>query len=165
MGNENGFAIQKWYYRVRIEPITKHKDTICVLRYTQTALLIASCFSFIREQSFVEFCLNSKVPLFFINILSDFDWLDFAPTWVNFIQWESFYQIQNGNQNVHPMCTRSVQGRLRFATSEIGYVYDISHNENGLPQGCSNFNNNLRYEDKSDLKEADCDKSLVKDTG
>ena len=63
------------------------------------------------------------------------------------------------------MCTRSVQGRLRFATSEIGYVYDISHNENGLPQGCSNFNNNLRCEDKSDLKEADCDKSLVKDTG
>ena len=74
-------------------------------------------------------------------------------------------QIQNGNQNVHPMCTRSVQGRLRFTTSEIGYVYDISHNENGLPQGCSNFNNNLRYEDKSDLKEADCDKSLVRDTG
>ena len=33
MGNENCFAIQMWYYRVRIEPITKHKDTICVLRY------------------------------------------------------------------------------------------------------------------------------------
>ena len=27
MGNENGFAIQMWYDRVRIELITKHKDS------------------------------------------------------------------------------------------------------------------------------------------
>ena len=33
--NENGFAIQMWYDRVRIEVITKHKHAICVLRYRQ----------------------------------------------------------------------------------------------------------------------------------
>ena len=75
------------------------------------------------------------------------------------------HQIQNDLSNVHPKCTRSVQGRLRFTTAEIGYVYDISHNEDGLPQGCSNFNDNMNYEDKADLKEAECGKSLIKDLG
>ena len=75
-------------------------------------------------------------------------------------------QIQNGTPNVHPNCTRSVQNRLRFTTSEIGYVYDINHDKDGLPLGCSNFQYTMKqYQTITDLKDANCNPTKVEDTG
>ena len=49
-------------------------------------------------------------------------------------------------------CTKFVNGRIRFTSSEIGYYYDFHFNQNGMPQGCSNFENFTDAMPKGDTK-------------
>ena len=76
------------------------------------------------------------------------------------------HQMQNGLE-VHPDCQQDVQGRLRMSTSELGYVFDIGHNENGLPTGCSNFEgkSERNFFNSQDLGPADCQTTKIKDKG
>ena len=59
-------------------------------------------------------------------------------------------------------CTQDVQGRLRFTTSEVGYAFNINHDDNGLPTGCTNFNDTMdKFYRSTDLGPANCEKQTT----